>query len=485
MPLKPNNVAPHDRDKVIPLDSDDPQHAAMLDDLQGNILKGHGRHHTAHIFIKFGKDPTQARKWVKKFSEGVTTAFNQRTVALARQKALDSGANWEETTFRGFVLSAKGYQALGFKNDQIPSDPKFRKGMKASRQDLNDRPSQEWDKPYRDEIHAMIILAHKNEALLKVESRELRDDIEKTKGALKEIATEEGRVLPLDKNGKIVEHFGYVDGLSQPLFLQEDIESQKRKEGIDQYDPSTPLSSVLIEDPNGGKESESYGSYFVFRKLEQNVKGFKDAEAQLAEVLKLEDEEAERAGALVVGRFEDGTPITLQKSDGMDDPAFNNFNYQNDRNGSKCPFQGHIRKVNPREQSPEERGHRIARRGITYGKRREDMADRPEDGVGLLFMCFQADIANQFERLQQMANATSGGLDPIIGQTDDKKIPLPQQWPCEWAGENRKTQSFDFQGFVTLKGGEYFFAPSIRFLKSIGEGEQSELAKNESRKPKK
>ena len=182
---------------------------------------------------------------------------------------------------------------------------------------------------------------------------------------------------------------------------------------------------MLVKDPNSGRGSQRYGSYFVFRKLEQNVKGFKDAETQLAEVLKLEGEEAERAGALVVGRFEDGTPVTLQKDEGMHNPVFNNFNYQNDTKGSKCPFQGHIRKVNPRNASTksriEERGHRIARRGITYGKRRKDLTDRPMGNVGLLFMCFQADIAKQFEHLQKMAMPQPVDLIPSSARQGIKK----------------------------------------------------------------
>jgi deferrochelatase/peroxidase EfeB len=155
----------------------------------------------------------------------------------------------------------------------------------------------------------------------------------------------------------------------------------------------------------------------------------------------------------------------------MRNPVFNNFNFDNDKNGGKCPIQGHIRKVNPRGKSRndqlEERKHRIARRGILYGKRKFDLSDHPEKGVGLLFMCFQADIAKQFEHLQKMANATTGGLDPIIGQTANKKTPLQQQWPSDWAGEGRKTKAFNFQGFVTLQGGEYFFAPSISFLRRL------------------
>jgi hypothetical protein len=40
-----------------------------------------------------------------------------------------------------------------------------------------------------------------------------------------------------------------------------------------------------------------------------------------------------------------------------------------------------------------------------------------------------------------------------------------QQWPTHWGGDEKR--QFDFGDFVTLKGGEYFFAPSIPFLRSL------------------
>jgi deferrochelatase/peroxidase EfeB len=161
------------------------------------------------------------------------------------------------------------------------------------------------------------------------------------------------------------------------------------------------------------------------------------------------------------------------------DPIPNNFNYQPDLTGLRCPLHAHIRKMNPRgeaeaEIESEERQHRIARRGITYGERYDGLQDRPAVGelpsknVGLLFMCFQSNIENQFEFLQKRwANRkdlprADSFIDPVIGQ---HHAPEDQRWSVAWGDANKV--SFSFHGFVKLKGGEYFFAPSISALKNI------------------
>jgi deferrochelatase/peroxidase EfeB len=36
-----------------PINPDDPQYQDVLEDLQGNILKGHGRDKSVHIFLTF------------------------------------------------------------------------------------------------------------------------------------------------------------------------------------------------------------------------------------------------------------------------------------------------------------------------------------------------------------------------------------------------------------------------------------------------
>lgn len=208
------------------------------------------------------------------------------------------------------------------------------------------------------------------------------------------------------------------------------------------------------------------------------MRAFAQREEDLANTLGSTGEVSERAGALAVGRFEDGTPVEVSPGARGSRPP-NNFNYSHDATGGRCPLHAHNRAVNPRTQPS--RAHRIARRGIPYGDRargpdeEQKPREMPTRGVGLLFLCFQRDIGKQFEHVQKIASATPlGGLDPVAGQGSPKKIPL---WPRRW---NRPPDTaFDFRvparvngkpeskGAVTLKGGEYFFAPSLSFLRSL------------------
>jgi hypothetical protein len=121
--------------------------------------------------------------------------------------------------------------------------------------------------------------------------------------------------------------------------------------------------------------------------------------------------------------------------------------------------------------------HRIARRAISYGKLPSEV---PEDGAGLLFMCFQASLVKQFNFMQKAWAKQSNfvkrdvGTDVVIGVEIKEQVPpnehltsIPEtyKFPNEWGSQ--ETTAVDFKHWVTMRGGEFFFAPSMSFLKSL------------------
>jgi Dyp-type peroxidase family len=527
--------------QLEPIDHSDQILQDVLEDLQGNILNGHGRDYAVHIFLEFRQGKaTCAKKWISKLATFKITSASEQLNASEEFKLnkTDAGLFWH------FALTSRGFDYLEVvkpngSNSRKPLDKQrptrlpdrfgnpapfyadaFEEGMKSRQQVLLDPPVEAWEDGFKGPIHALIILADDTPADLAaaelaiklelediaiVRTVELGQTLRRKFQATVEATVDRGSVQK--EFGNVVEHFGYADGVSQPAFLKKQLEGVSTKHW---KHPGAPLKLVLVPDPNGTAHV-SFGSFLVFRKLEQNVKGFKSAEAAIAEKLGLPKK---LSGAMAVGRYEDGTPLVLQPGDGgwtesIDPTIPNDFNYNNDSQGLKCPFHAHVRKSNPRLESvkeggsfaqdeDEELGHRIARRGITYGgplSTSEDLDDLPTEGVGLLFMCYQSDIWEQFEFIQrfwcnnprflepglsdgQNPNYDKTGLDAVIGQKQgDQFDPLigeapqpPQNWAQEWGKSTVKPTidpDYQFGQFVTLKGGDYFFSPSITFLKNL------------------
>lgn len=452
-----------------------PLEHSMLKDLQGNILKGHGRSHTENIFLRFDRDRMDdSRAFLRGLAPSVTSAIEQLQDAQRLSDVTTAPltvSSIENKLFVTIVLSAAGYRALGVQDQQIPSDEEFRAGQKSSATGLADPAPNTWEPLFRQELHALLLIAGPSESAV----RARREEIVRGKpDAVALVGIEIGLAMHnTRKHG--IEHFGYVDGRSQPLFLTEDI---AKESSTDNWSPAFPLKQVLVPCPGGSQES-GFGSYFVFRKLEQNVQGFHERLEELATRLGLVGQDRKRAGAMAVGRFEDGTPLVLRSTGAAaDGPTPNDFNFLGDPSGSKCPFHSHIRKTNPRGESgpPSERDHIMARRGIPYGKRDAELDDEgriirfndePSRGVGLLFMAYQANISEQFEFTQRFWSNNPNflkpntGLDPLTGQGPS----TDQEWPLEWGDE--QTRSFSLSGFVSMRGGEYFFAPCITFFNRL------------------
>ena len=148
---------------------------------------------------------------------------------------------------------------------------------------------------------------------------------------------------------------------------------------------------------------ERNGTFVVYRKLAMDTAAFRRFVAG-----------AELPGRRRPARGEDRRPLAgrhaaralprLARTPRSGDPRrINDFGYDDDPGGLKCPLGAHIRRANPRDSSasstagcPTATG--IVRRGRAYGKPLPPGVVE-DDGVdrGLVFVCFQADIWRQFE----------------------------------------------------------------------------------------
>ena len=507
-------------DNAEPIDVCDSAYEQIFKDLQGGVIKNYGRRYSLYIFIQFDKSKIDdIKKWIKdEIATTVTSTFAQFEDTREFKKLRLEDPSFPGNLCKNFFLSYKGYCTLGFdlgRLNDIRSFPIFKRGMKGHwdyEYKLNNprdaywyNPPENWDVG-KDEIHALILIAHNCLSELKDEANTI---INKCETLGKVLACEAGYALR-NESHKTIGPFGFVDGISQPLFLKHDYDSYRKEQGLDQWDPKASLSLILRKDPFG--EPYGYGSYCVWQKLETNYGCFEQKVKGLSKKLGID---RERAGALVFGRFKDGTPLDLcdQPNQADRSASKNNFNYASDLYGSKCPVQAHIRKVNPREDkdefgspsSPEKRKrNRIFRASMTYFDEPttqkttklnisqlclnklnylDEISKQPwEDNIerisGLLFVCFQNDISNQFSRLQRRwaddrnfprPSSDKKYLDPIIGHPATKGIedePAPQEWPkkCQ---DDENFVAYSFYGCVKDAGGEFFFVPSISSLKDL------------------
>lgn len=483
--------------------ADDPDIRTFLHELQANILKGHGRRHTGHLFMSFaGMKPDAVAAVVRGLAGYCTSAGEQLRRNRRNPPHLDGGP------VRCLMLSASGFRALGGLA-AMPPGAAFAAGMAARQGVLNDPARAAWQVPgWHDAepaVDAMFLMAHSDADPHGAPGAEshaagVTADLEAVEEWLNGsgvhiLAVERGfqqmKTFDPAAGPEGVEHFGYVDGRSQPLFLADDV---AREPGAN-WSPKFSPSQFIVPDPNG-RVPLAAGSYFVFRKLEQNVRGFKAAEQALATALGLAGDDRERAGAMVVGRFEDGTPLVQSCTATKAKPP-NDFNFAGDPDALTCPFHAHIRKTNPRGDIvraigvPEsaERNPIMARRGITYGAPRpmnaagddfDDEGQEPTGDVGLLFMAYMASIEDQFEFTQQSwvnnpsfvgnLNPPPGrpqtGIDPVIGQSPNAADKV-QTWQ-DGCTPGSVPHQFAFADFVKMLGGEYFFAPSLSFLRGVG-----------------
>ena len=181
-----------------------------------------------------------------------------------------------------------------------------------------------------------------------------------------------------------------------------------------------------------------------------------------------------------MGRWRSGAPLTLAPV--HDDPALgadphrnNDFTYAADPHGRQVPLGSHMRRMNPRDttmaQLADVNVHRIIRRSTTYGAPYDpDATSEHDDEVarGLYFIFLSAKAMATMEFLQQewINNGNFMNLgderDPNIGlQEDGATFTIPQK-PV-------RRRIHGIETFNVLRGGEYFFMPSLSALRWIAD----------------
>ena len=459
-------------------------------DVQGLLVSGYARMHRAKYVMLEVTDRERARRWLDGLLPRITTSVRpteRRCVNIA--------------------FTASGLRELGISDaDLLTFSVPFQEGMAEPHRSRvlgdwgpSDPSTWVWGRLGDDRLHVLLLLFGCDpDELAEVESDELAPAVRG--GAVAVVHELTPEPLPGKVNcGKFgIEHFGFADGMSQPVVRGSG--QEQRYKGDDArrtviepgefvlgyrnaYGKVTPVPRVAT---GTGRPWDfgRHGTYLVFRQLAQDVAGFwQYVDRQTLRPDGSADEEARvRLASKMVGRWPSGAPLV--RTPHLDDPdlgADNSFGFaQWDREGLRCPIGSHVRRSNPRDASPDARPpralelanlHRIIRRGRVYGAG----LDAPLDGDdgqerGLFFLCLNANIERQFEFVQQnwCNNTKFGGLydeaDPITGTQPEGGGQFTVQ------GVPVRTRHHGVPNFVTVRGGAYFFLPGIPALRYLATG---------------
>src|SRR5262249_41502783 len=149
-----------------------------------------------------------------------------------------------------------------------PSDLSFQRGMQHA--PLGDPPASTWEPHLRAEVHAVVLVGDATKASRDRALGRARALVRLSQHVA--ILGEEAGQGMRNANGQCIEHFGFVDGRSQPLFLKEDLGDETgRTDGATVWSPALGAGRAIVPDRAAPLPRLQFGSYLVFRKLEQNV----------------------------------------------------------------------------------------------------------------------------------------------------------------------------------------------------------------------
>jgi deferrochelatase/peroxidase EfeB len=243
-----------------------------------------------------------------------------------------------------------------------------------------------------------------------------KDGLDAACSPLRELAAAHGltELIALDCEalpGRRV-HFGYQDGISRVDVAWDDAARTEGKLDFRNFVLGHSTRECSSKPDSGEAAALLKGStYGVFRWLHQDVAAFNRFLAAEGPALypQLSPADAEELlAAKLVGRWRDGTPLVLAP-DAPDAPlsGSDDFTFEHDPEGRRCPFASHIRVMNPRGQALDavirDGVPRVLRRGMPYGPVLEGMSDdRRDRGLIGIFLC--ANIRRQVYALAGWAD---------------------------------------------------------------------------------
>ncbi|KAK7032637.1 dye-decolorizing heme-containing peroxidase [Paramarasmius palmivorus] len=452
-----------------------------LDDIQGDILIGMKKDKELFFFFSI----QDAATFKSKLGTDIHDLITPTTQLLDE--------DIQPTTAVNIAFSQSGLTALGVSGDLI--DPDFKQGQFSDATKLGDASTDSWIPGFAGKgVHGVFLiasntLANVNDGLANIQSI-LGDSIT-------EIHRLQGAARPGSEEGH--EHFGYMDGISQPHV-------QGFGDGPKPGQTTIQAGIILTGEDGDGSQTlrpswAKGGSFLAFRQLQQRVPEFdkfvSDNALSVPGLTAQENADLFGARMLLKGAPIDLAPLRDDKELGNDRNRNNDFTYEHPEvpdfdistNQTLCPFAAHVRKTNPRATINVRDENHIIRAGIPYGPEVTDAeasaqasSDSPDLERGLAFVSYQSIIGNGFAFIQKSwANSErfpifntslmftnlawdtllihSVGADPIIGALNGRPRTVTGLDPLNF------TKPFVLNtDFVVSRGGEYFFSPPISAL---------------------
>jgi Dyp-type peroxidase family len=388
---------------------------------------------------------------------------------------VDSAAGWWKAVepWLAVGISYAGLEALGVPAASLQSFPEaFRLGMAARAHQLRDEgvnDPKNWESPFgTGQVHiGLSAFSDSKEKWSRIVAV-ARKEYEGFSG-VRVMQTQDFGQQPGDRNS-----LGYKDGIDQPPVEGSGVDPLpgqgrpiKAGEFILGYPGEVGLPLPMPQPDILGRN----GTYIGFRKYQSRVGAFN----RFLRANGSTEEERELVAAKLVGRWRSGAPLTLAPD--VDNPTLgadaqrnNDFDYSHDTRGQQVPFGAHIRRMNPRDTElsrlTDVNIHRIIRRGTTYGPPYDANAlSEKDDEVarGAIFLFISANAMATIEFLQQEwineGNFVRLGdeRDPIVGRQEQGAVFTIPKVPV-------RRRLHGIETFNVLRGGEYFFMPSLSAL---------------------